>query len=195
MTQDPTPIAQSQEFGRQLSFWLQEWAEGRSNDQHATFLNKVIQARIDAAVAHGKAKSAAPKRSDNEIIRGWIERYAADQVSPETNEYRRMEEVIARRIADARAEQEEFEAVAAANGAGVSGMEDELLESMKAQEEQIQKLLGELARAHDWRFNLETHARQAHAAVHEFLRSTKAPSREAMTAVLTTLRAGIEWTP
>ena len=64
------------------------------------------------------------------------------------------------------------------------------LEQLSAENERLHE---DLSRAHDWRYNLESRAREAYSAVHEVLTSQTAPSKQAVTAILQTLKEGIEW--
>jgi len=184
-TSTSTPLAAGQEFAHQLSAWLEQWGKGTVRDQHATYLDRLVKSRVDAALAHAPAKAKAA-RSDGAIINAFLTRYLeADQSLDVTDPNVNLLERIIRRST---AEREEFDAVSDGNG-------DMMPAALAELEQRLQRAQGELARAHDWRYNLESHAREAHQAVRECLVANKSPTKEGMAAILSTLRDGIEWTP
>lgn len=69
-----------------------------------------------------------------------------------------------------------------------------LQDRVNTQADEIERLNSELARAHDWRYHLESHARDARAVVVDSLRANRAPSKAELQGIERTLTDGIGWT-
>lgn len=196
-----TPI----EFSRRLNEWIGKWANGEVKDQTGLYLDKLVKQK---ALENGGAKTAAkPKMTAEDkakIVQQWVSAFCdhADWArgGPYTEAAAQVDQYAAEAAADALEMERPAPVESAAPAQGASGEIGKVFEEAMGRElEQTsaenERLKVELARAHDWRYNLESRARDAYAAVREVLGSPTAPTKQAVQAILQTLRDGIEWTP
>lgn len=171
-------------------------------DVESVRLLKGVLAAADALRAEAetlrkaKAASAArnqnsPAKADGRLLRDFVDSVCAEAPLPEHTPpgvADKLEAYIERRAGMM------FGADASAPQAATSAMAEAAVTELRAAREEAECLQIELARAHDWRFNLEAAAREATTMLRSFLRDER-PTKEAVQGILRTLREGIEWAP
>lgn len=203
------------EFSRQLNQWIGKWATGEVKDQTAIYLDKVVKQKALEVI--GTDKPGASKVTA-ETKAAWCAKWLKAAASgaewarggPYIEAAAELERVMAEAAEQAleAADRQEY----AEHGHEIApqpapqprvadaprydaGVENEVALELERVGAENARLRTELARAHDWRYNLESRARDAYAAVREVLGSPTAPTKQAVSAILQTLRDGIEWTP
>lgn len=175
--------------------WLAEFAAGRTNDQNTVLLGRLIKQKEDAArasVQRPRAPQASPAAAiatfvsqyidGNEFAEGPFAEYALA-----LDEHIRVQLQVTGTGVTAGE-------VASAVNESVHGLQ-ETAEALAAAQMQVDRLELELVRAHDWRFHLEAHARDADRAVRGFLERGRGPTKEEMEGVRAMLRSAIGWSP
>lgn len=182
------------DFYRQLGDWLAAWADGRVDDQHGTYLNKVIATRA----ANPQGEGAAGRRRQNAAaVLKWVQAFTQGTGLPAYGAAgEQARELLDQYIADCTAAPvppqlpDEAEEAAAR-----TSYDDTLRDELRTMQETHDRLRRELSRAHDWRYHLEAQARAAMNESRRMAEAPRAPTQDALKGLSMTLREGIEWAP
>lgn len=166
-----------------VSEWLARYVKGEAADQHQVLLDRFIRQKVDEAVAKRKSSAVLSMPTPEKRIEIFRELFA----SWERGELTDQEGEVATLLGDL----VKLSAPASAEATPDETMGERLREISKENEQVIL----ELARAHEWRFHLEAHAREAQGVLRQMIDRAQAPRREELEGLLQTLQAGIWWAP
>jgi hypothetical protein len=179
---------------RVIGEWISAYARGAARDQNSVLLDRIVKERVAAQKQSGTRR---PVNIEGEVAR-FIDRYIAGELtdSPLAAKLEGHLNIRAHDLADVLM----HDAQLAPQETNVTVFPDaaaaELSESVRTLEAKVERLETECTRAHDWRFHLESRARDAHRMIEHLYRvARRAPTKDEFEGLLNTLKEAIGWTP
>jgi hypothetical protein len=189
----------TQDAMRLIGEWLAAYARGQTKDQNTVLLDRILREKVQAA-----KQPRRPVNVEGEL-KAWIDRYVQG-VLPDSTLKAALDSAVQQKAAAMAAlmappslppaRMEAHRTATSESYQDNSGDVRMLGERIAELEVKCDALQKECDRAHDWRFHLESRAREVYRSVRHLLEVAKrAPSKDEMAGIVETLKEAIGWSP